>query len=385
MKKAESQHIINKMNNPKIAVILMIGSSLVLACGNKQQQQTRGTQAIPVSTAVVGEELVTGMKTYPGNVVALNETELRAEVSGYITGIFVADGASVSKGQKLYEIDRTRYAAETEQAKSSLAIAEANLSRVKRDVERYRKLAEQDAIARQTLDYAETDFNNAEAQVAAARAALTTAQTNLNRSTIVAPFSGTIGISQVRTGALVSAGSTLLNTISSTDPIAVDFPVSESEVAHFNALRRADDVVRDSMIMLSLPGSRPFPHPGHISAIDRAVDRTTGTITVRATFSNADNILLPGMNTTVNIRTTSEEPQLVIPYRAVTEQLGQTSVYVLTDSSTVEQRGVRLGLKVADRVVITNGLEKGETVVTDGIINLRPGVKVEANAPSHTK
>lgn len=78
MKKAESQHIINKMNNPKIAVILMIGSSLVLACGNKQQQQTRGTQAIPVSTAVVGEELVTGMKTYPGNVVALNETELRA-------------------------------------------------------------------------------------------------------------------------------------------------------------------------------------------------------------------------------------------------------------------------------------------------------------------
>src|SRR5690606_38672282 len=114
------------------------------------------------------------------------------------------------------EIDRTRYAADADQARSGLAIAEANLARIKRDVERYRKLAEQDAIARQTLDYAETDLNNAEAQVQSARAALTTAETNLNRSIIVAPFAGTVGISQVRMGALVSMGTTLLNTISST-------------------------------------------------------------------------------------------------------------------------------------------------------------------------
>ena len=370
------------MNNTKLAALLMIGSGFAAACGNSQQQQAgMMSQAVSVTTAVVGEQMVSGTNSYPATVVALNETQLRAEVNGYITGIFVADGASVTKGQKLYEIDRTRYAAEAEQAKSNLAIAESNLARVGRDVARYQKLAQQDAIAKQTLDYAETDLSNAEAQVAAARAALTTAQTNLNRSTIVAPFSGTIGISEVRMGALVSAGSTLLNTISSTNPIAVDFQINESEIADFNALKNAGNAASDSIITVSLSGSRLYAHPGQITAIDRAVDRTTGTITVRASFPNPENMLLPGMNAAINIRRESASPQLVIPYQAVSEQLGQTSVYVVTDSSTVEQRGIHLGLRTAGGVVVTDGLAAGETVVTDGIINLRPGAKVQVSEP----
>ncbi|PPL04696.1 efflux RND transporter periplasmic adaptor subunit [Parapedobacter indicus] len=373
------------MNKYSLAAMLLAGAGFVAACSNQTQKQAPGQQAIPVTTAPVTEEVVVGMDSYPGNVVALNETELRAEVSGYITGIFVADGASVSKGQKLYEIDRTRYAADVEQAKSNLAIAEANLARLQRDVERYRKLAEQDAIAKQTLDYAETDFNNAQAQVASARAALTTAQTNLNRAVIIAPFSGTIGISAVRMGALVSAGSTLLNRISSVDPIAVDFPVNEREIPRFNALRHSDAVVRDSIISITLPGGQAYSHPGKLIAIDRAVDRNTGTITVRASFANPDELLRAGMATTVQVRRQSESKQLVIPYRAVIEQLGQTSVYVLTDSSTVEQRGVRLGLKVADRVVINEGLSGGEQVVTDGTINLRPGAKVQVTQSAEKK
>ncbi len=365
------------MKSQHFVSILVITASLAGACGNKgQQQRAAGPQAIPVTTATVTEETVTGIETFPGNVVALNETELRAEVNGYITGIFVADGANVTKGQRLYEIDRTRYEAAGEQAQANLTIAEANLSRIKRDVERYRKLAEQDAIAKQTLDYAETDLSNAEAQVVSARAALVTANTNLNRSTITAPFSGTIGIAQVRMGALVSAGTTLINTLSSTDPIAVDFPVSERDVSRFSSLRRSASAARDSSITLGLPGNQPFAYPGQITAIDRAVDRNTGTLVVRASFPNPENTLLPGMNTTIRLRSRSDSAQLVIPYRAITEQLGQTSVYVVTDSSTVQQRSVRLGLKIADRVVIAEGLSKGETVVTDGIINLRPGAKV---------
>src|SRR5690606_8612032 len=231
--------IYKHMNNYKIAPLLLIAAGLAGACGNKQQQAGRPqAPTIPVTTDVVTEEIVAGIDAYPGSVVPLNETDLRAEVSGYITAIFVADGASVSKGQKLYEIDRTRYDAAAQQAKASLAIAESNLDRITRDVERYRKLAEQDAIARQTLDYSETDLSNAEAQVASAKAAMVTATTNLNRSTIVAPFSGTIGISQVRAGALVTAGSTLLNTISSTSPIAVDFAVSQRNIQQFVSLQK---------------------------------------------------------------------------------------------------------------------------------------------------
>jgi len=366
------------MNNYKLASLLLIGTGLLGACGNRQQQPS-GPQAIPVTTAPVTAEIAVGVETFPGTVVALNETELRAEVNGYLTGIFAADGATVTKGQKLYEIDRTRYEAAEQQAKASLTIAETNLNRIKRDVERYRKLAEQDAIAKQTLDYAETDLSNAEAQVASARAALVTATTNLQRSTIVAPFSGTIGIAQVRMGALVSAGTTLINSISSTDPIAVDFPVNERNIQRFSALQRLATIERDSVITLGLPGGGVFGRPGKIIALDRAVDPATGTLTVRASFPNPDGTLRAGMNTSVQVRTQSETEQLIIPYRAVVEQLGQTSVYVLTDSSTVEQRGVRLGLKMADRVVISEGLARGETVVTDGIINLRPGAKVQVN------
>ncbi|SFC48814.1 membrane fusion protein, multidrug efflux system [Parapedobacter composti] len=370
------------MNNLNISAIVMIGAGIIASCGNKQQQQQAGPQAIPVTTATVTEETVVGSETFPGTVVALNETELRAEVNGYITGVFVADGATVAKGQRLYEIDRTRYEAAAQQAQANLTIAETNLSRIKRDVERYRKLAEQDAIARQTLDYAETDLSNAEAQVASARAALVTANTNLERSTIVAPFSGTVGIAQVRMGALVTAGTTLINSISSTNPIAVDFPVNERNIQRFSQLQKLPAAERDSVVMLNLPGGTTFPYPGKITALDRAVDPATGTITVRASFPNPDGILRAGMNTTVQVRTQSASNQLVIPYRAISEQLGQTSVYVVTDSSTVEQRSVRLGLKIGDRVVISDGLANGETVVTDGIINLRPGAKVQVSEPA---
>lgn len=370
------------MNNYKIAPILLLAASLAGSCGNKQQKQAAGPQSVPVTTDVVTEEIVAGIDVYPGSVVPLNETELRAEVNGYITGIFVADGASVSKGQKLYEIDRTRYEAAAQQAKANLAIAEANLDRIKRDVGRYRKLAEQDAIARQTLDYAETDLNNAEAQVASAQAALVTATTNLNRSTIVAPFSGTIGISQVRMGALVSAGTTLLNTVSSISPIAVDFAVNQRNIQQFMALQNQGHIEKDSVITLGFAGGTVYPYPGRITVIDRAVDANTGTITVRASFANPDGLLRAGMNTNVRVQTKSEAKQLVIPYQAVTEQLGQSAVYVVTDSSTVEERLVNLGAKVADKVVVREGLSLGDTVVTQGLINLRSGAKVTVQQPT---
>src|SRR5690606_4112779 len=215
----------------------------------------------------------------------LNETELRAEVSGYITRIYVADGATVSQGQKLYEIDHVRYSAAKEQAEASVAIAEANLARVKRDVERYRSLAEQDAIARQILDNAETELSNSEAQLIQAKAALTRATTDLNRSVITAPFAGTIGISSVRMGALVCAGSTLLNTISSTHPIGVDFQVNERVLPRFVSLL-GKGVAQDSSLALILPGGNVYPGSGQVTAIDRAIDPATGTITIRASFPN---------------------------------------------------------------------------------------------------
>lgn len=371
-----------KLKNTTLTLFSLGLSSLVLfSCGDRKNANQSAATPPPtaVTVAAVQQESVTGIDSYPGSMAALNETELRAEVSGYITNIFVGDGASVTKGQRLYEIDRTRYTAAEEQARANLAIAEANADRLKRDLDRYQTLASQDAIAKQTLDYATTDYANAQAQVLVAKAALTTATTNLDRSIITAPFSGTIGISQVRMGALVNPGTTLINTISSTSPIAVDFAISEREIQRFTNLQKS--TAKDSLISLLLPDGTAYPHPGKIVAIDRAVDRTTGTILVRASFSNPDGALRAGMNTSIRLLNQSEELQLTIPYKAVTEQLGESSVFVLTDSSTVSQRGIQLGLKYDDRVVVTSGLEVGEKVVTDGVINIRHGAKVNAQQP----
>lgn len=366
------------MNKNSIFVCLGIGLALVASCGSKKeaQQQTPPARVIRVTTSVVVAEEVSRLVSYPGSVVPLQETELRAEVSGYITHIFVADGASVSKGQRLYEIDRTRYSAAKDQAAANLAIARANLDKVQRDLARYRSLDKQNAIAKQTLDYAETDLNNSKAQVASAEAALTTAATNLNRSVITAPFSGTIGIAQVRSGALVSAGSTLLNTISSTHPIGVDFAVNERDIALFAAMQQKGSVKSDAVLSLELPDGTIYPESGRIIAIDRAVDSKTGTIMVRAQFDNHQGNLRAGMNTNLRVLNKSATAELVIPYKAVTEQLGESTVFVISDSNTAVQRKIKLGTKVADKIVIKEGLQAGEKIVIDGIINLRQGDKI---------
>lgn len=366
------------MNKTQLFSALLISSGLLIqSCNSKDNKQQAPMQqadaATPVSMATVNKEIVTGVKSYPANVVALQETEIRAEVSGYITNIFVTDGAYVNKGQRLYEIDRTRYQAAVDQAKANLAIAKANLDRVQKDLQRYQTLADKDAIAKQTLDYAYTDVNNQKAQVQAAEAALTTAQTNLHRSVIVAPFSGTVGISQVRNGALVSAGTTLLNTISSTNPIAVEFQINERDIAEFTKLQASG---KGSDIYVTLPDGSRYPEAGRIATIDRAVDSQTGTLKVRASFSNNANTLRSGMNTTLNVASTSVQEEMVIPYKAVFEQLGVFNVYTVTDSSTVVLKQVTLGNKIQDKVVITSGLEAGQKIVLDGAAALRPGTKV---------
>src|SRR5690606_34406674 len=161
-----------------------------------------------------------------------------------------------------------------------------------------------------------------------AQAALTTAQTNLNRSVIKAPFAGVVGISQVRQGALVSAGSTLLNTISSLNPMLVEFSINEKDINYFIELQKSSEK-SDSLISIRLPDGSVYPHFGRVETIDRAIDPQTGTLRIRARFENPDGKLRAGMNASVQVLNQVETPQLLIPYKAIQEQLGETIVYVV--------------------------------------------------------
>jgi membrane fusion protein, multidrug efflux system len=363
----------------------LTGSVLVLylvSCGNKTQQQ----QGPPPPVAVTVEEVKTTDATYydeyPGTVVALNQTEIRAQVTGYITGIYFKDGAKVRKGQPLYSIDQQLYNANLQQAQANLQVQETNLLKAQKDADRYHELDKKDAIAKQQVDYADAALEAAKKQVDAAKANVNAVKANVNFATIIAPFSGTIGISQVRSGTSVIAGQTVLNTISTDNPMAVDFSVDQKEIYRFAQLQQQTKKSGDSTFSIAF-GNDVYPQYGNINLIDRAVDAQTGTIKVRLQFANDKGLLKAGMSTTVRVLNNASEKSVIIPYKAVTEQLGEFFVYVVGDSSKVFQRKLELGKTIGRNIIVKDGLKEGEKVVVEGVQNLRNGAVI-APSPDST-
>jgi RND family efflux transporter MFP subunit len=367
----------------KLLTALLLVSLLLNACKNKDSADPAGT-GIPVNVAEVREEKVSFYSNYPGSIVALSEVELRSEVSGFITGIYFKEGSTVKKGQKLYEIDRSKYIASYNQAKANVDIATANEEKARRNADRYTKLSEQDAIAKQRLEDAMTDLQNAGLELVSAKAGLARAQTDLNYSLITAPFDGTIGISQVKMGSLVSPGQTLLNTISTDDPMGADFVINERELGNFQELSLINRPKNDTTFRISLPDKSLYKQKGSIQVIDRAIDPRTGTIRIRLVFPNPDQRLRAGMSCIIHVLNTSDHEQLVIPSKALLEQMSEYFVFVV-DSQKVKQTKVSLGAQIEDRVVVTTGLQRGQQIVTDGIQKLRNGAAVNVNQDGNDK
>jgi len=368
------------MKTIKTAPLLIAVALIIYSCGGKKQETPPAMPPAAVETQTVTEGPAAYYDQYPATVTALNEVELRPQVSGYITGIHFKDGQYVAKGQLLYSIDQQAYQANVNQAQANLEVAKANLNRAQKDADRYLELDKKDAIAKQVLDHALADLESAKMQVRAAQAGVNSVKTNLNYSNIYAPFSGTIGISLVKLGAAVSPGSTLLNTISTNDPLAVDFYLDQKDLAKFSELEKKAGKSADTTFTLLLADQSEYPQPGRIASIDRAVDPQTGTIRVRLAFDNKANTLRPGMSATVKVYHDNGERAVLIPYKAVTEQMGEYFVYKVTDSSTVTQSKVTLGAVTGSQVIVKDGISPGDQIVTEGLQRVREGAKIQAPA-----
>jgi len=365
-------HIRNQMGiNQNILLVFFIPLILVQSCGEKVEEESY----VEVVTSQVMKMPVRFTQTYPASIVALEEVDLRADVVGYVTDIHIKEGQKVKKGTLMYTIDQTRYRARKDQASSAVAIAEANLERVQLDVNRYEKLKQEDAIAVQIYDNALVDLRNAQQELNAAKSDLENSLIDLDYASIRAPFDGTVGFSQVRIGTLVSPGETLLNTISKDDPIGVDFFPEEKHLWKFQELRNRKQVEADSIFRLVLPGGVNYPHSGSVEILDRAVDRNTGTFQVRLKFPNPDNMLRPGLSCTLLIKDEAEELALMVPQVAVQEQMGEFSVYVVKNEEA-RQRKVKIGKTKDKYIVILEGLEAGEEIITKGIQKVSTGDKV---------
>ena len=348
------------------------------SCGDQKPAQQ---QAPPVGVGLfaVQKGNATYFDLYPGTVTPLNQVDIKPQVSGNITGIFFQDGQYIRKGAKLYEIDQQQYQAAYEQAQANVRVAEANESKAQQDADRYAELAKNDAIAKQTLDHAVADLESAKKQVDAAKANVNSVQTNLKYSIINAPFDGTIGISQVKVGTSVYP-QTLLNTVSTNDPMAVDIAIDQADIVKFSGYLNLNTVVRDSLFTLVLPDGSVYNYPGRLSFLDRSVDPQTGTIKARLIFPNPKNLLRAGITTNLRVKHGSGESSLLIPYKAVVEQLGEYFVFVAA-GDRARQHKVSLGTRINDKIVVRSGLQEGDKVVTEGVQKLRDSSAIQVAPP----
>lgn len=353
---------------------LGISMLIFLACSEEKITENQPT-TVTVDEAV--SNIISLEQRFPASMVALKEVELRADVVGYITQISVADGERVRQGQVLYQIDKSRYQAQLDQAQSQLEIARANQARSERDITRYEKLREGNAIAGKIYDDALTEIVSRQQELLSAQAAVNNAKTDLGYATIRAPFAGTVGFSSVRLGALVTPGQTPLNIISADDPMGMDFYADEKSLNDFIKLSgQADKVLADSVFRLLLPNQELYPFPGSIETIDRAIDRGTGTIQIRLKFPNPDYSLKPGLNATLLYTRTSPEPQITVLQKALVERLGEVYVYV-AENGVAKQITVKTGNKTKERVVIQEGLRSGQQVIISGVQKIADGDKIQ--------
>jgi membrane fusion protein (multidrug efflux system) len=387
------------MNKP-LSILLLL-CNVFFSCQHKPPPPP---VAVPVNVYQATAQTVVYYDKYPSTTQALSQVELRPEVQGYITAILFKEGESVKKGQVLYEIDKRLYEANYEAAMANVKVAEGNQAQAKQDADRYSYLSSHNAIAKQVLDHAVISLQNTDNQVKAAQDAEKTAKTNLTYATIYAPFDGTIGFSQVKLGDMVSAGSTVLNTVSTIDPVAVDFLINEKQLPRFEQLKTGKKKHPDSLFTLLLPDNSPYSSNGKISVIDRAVDPQTGSIRIRLVFSNPDYTLKAGMSCVVRVHNQEGSPQLLIPGKAIVEQMGEYFVFIVKDTalsvssdSTQKsdsgsnvisdtsrgrrkwiafQKKVQVGQVIGPNQVIRSGIADGDQVVVDGVQSLHDGSEV---------
>jgi RND family efflux transporter MFP subunit len=367
------------MKNRHIYFLSTVAILAWSACG-KQPKKSTVMPPTPVSVAEAQTADAVYYDPYQGTVTGLNVVELRSQVAGFITGIFFKEGDVVQQGKPLYEIDRRKYIAAVNQANANLASANANLVKAQKDVDRYNMLLQNDAVARQTVDQAEAAYQTSKGDVDVAKAAVLTAKTDLSYATITAPFTGRIGISQVRLGSEVSPGTTLLNTISSEHPIGVDVVVNEQDINRFYGFQKTGT---DSTFKLQLSDGTTYKEPGKILTIDRGVNNQTGTVTVRIQFPNNSDVLKDGMSCVLQVLNSGSGMRVQIPYKAVTEQMGEFFVFVAQDTIALQHKVV-LGPRVGANVVIMSGIQAGDKVITDGLQRLRDKGKIVLGKPAAT-
>lgn len=362
-----------------IAVFMVL--SLAACDGEKSAEKAQAAVIAPPPAAVVVAEAV--QKTVPifseyvAQTDAKDTVEIRARVEAFLEAQHFNEGTVVKKGQLLFTLDKREYETRLMQTKAELDVALARLGKAETDERRLRPLAERRAVPQQDYDNAVANLQAAKAAVAAARSKVVEAELNLSYTTIRSPITGLIGKRLVAPGNLVGKGeATLLDTVSSIDPIRVNATLSEAEYLRFFANRDQRDIDTPTELELMLSDDSIYPHKGKFVLVDRAIDQATGTLNVVGEFPNPQGLLRPGQFGRVRAVAEMAKDAILIPKRAVQEIQGMTSVLVVGADNMVALRTIQPGETVGDLLIVRDGLKLGERVIVDGVQRARPGSKV---------
>jgi len=336
-----------------------------------------------VTVALPLRENITNRTELTGQFSAVNQVGLRAQVSGYLTEIHFQDGQIVRKGDLLFVIDPRPYEIQLQQATAQRETAAAALELADKQVARTARLNREQFATDELLDQRAQTQRAAAAAVQTAEAAIRSAQLNLEFTRIVAPFGGRVSMRRVSVGSLVSGGTsdpTALTSIVSLDPIYLDFDMSEADYVAYRHSSVGQPADAKTTVQISLDGEQAWSRTGELNFLDNQIDRGSGTLHARATLSNPDLTIVPGQFARVRLPVSPAQPALLIPDSAqLTDQSGKT-LMVVQDDGTVVPKQVEIGaLEDNGMRVITRGLLPTDRVVINGLMRLRPGLKVEAH------
>jgi membrane fusion protein, multidrug efflux system len=366
-------------------LVVAVMTAMLAACGKKGDAQAANAQtrpAAPVVVAVAEQRDVPVQLTAIGNIESYQTVQIRSQVNGQIQSIFFKEGQDVHKGQLLFQLDKKPFEADLEKAMGMLQHDEAQAANSRLQAERYSVLEGQGVISKEQADQVRAQAKADASAVYADKAAVQAAKVQLQYTDITAPIDARTGALLINLGNLVKANDTpFLVQLNQVTPIYATFSVPESQLA---AIRK---FAAGNLKVLAYPkGQSANPAEGKLTFIDNGVDMQTGTVKLKATFTNKDRRLWPGQYVDVVLNLSTRKQATLVPTKAIqTGQQGQY-VYVVTPQSTAESRNVEISGTYQDLTVVSSGINRGEKVVVDGQLRVAPNAKVvvQSTVPAST-
>ncbi|MCX8990244.1 efflux RND transporter periplasmic adaptor subunit [Citrobacter portucalensis] len=367
------------MNRKCLLLIPLFFSSVIItACDNKPAVKTAMEPEVGVVT--LAPSSVNIKSELSGRALAFEIAEIRPQVGGIIIKRNFVEGDKVSKGESLYQIDPAPLQARLDSAKGALAKAQATANNVRLTLNRQSALIKSNYVSRQDYDTTRSQLNEAQANVAVAKADLEQATINLRYANVTSPIDGISGKSSVTVGALVTANQeNALVTVQRLDPIYVDLTQSVQDFLRLKEEKANGQIAQQQgkiPVELMLENGKPYRHTGTLEFSDPAVDETTGSVTLRAVFPNPEGEILPGMYVTALLDEGSQQNVLMVPQQGITHnEQGKATALILDQENVVQLREINAVKAVGNQWLVTAGLHPGDRVIVSGLQRIRPGIK----------